>query len=149
MATKSQIVFTGLTTMTSSSSSSTTTTTSLSMSYANEDPEKILEQAVLKMNDDLTKMRQASGFSTKLIAGLSVLPLKVLESQKRLENKYRLLGTGTEKHNILAVQKEEEDLACEALKRCKSFPDNANSLKTQLDQQKGVADNLVSNTKVS
>jgi len=35
-------------------------------SYANaiistfEDPEKILEQAVLEMNDDLTKMRQAT-----------------------------------------------------------------------------------------
>lgn len=29
------------------------------------------------------------------------------------------------------------------------FQDNANALKTQLDQQKGVGDNLVSNTKVS
>ncbi|KAI0528980.1 hypothetical protein KFK09_001525 [Dendrobium nobile] len=63
-------------------------------SYANailssvEDPEKILDQAVLEMNDDLTKMRQATA------------------------------------------------------------QDNANSLKAQLEQQKSVVDNLVSNTRL-
>ncbi|XP_073099310.1 membrane-associated protein VIPP1, chloroplastic isoform X2 [Elaeis guineensis] len=63
-------------------------------SYANsvlsslEDPEKMLEQAVLEMNDDLTKMRQATA------------------------------------------------------------QDNASSLKAQLDQQKSVVDNLVSNTRL-
>ncbi|KAG5549605.1 hypothetical protein RHGRI_014801 [Rhododendron griersonianum] len=57
-------------------------------SYANaiissfEDPEKILEQSVLEMNDDLTKMRQATA--------------QVLASQKQLENKYRTAQQASE-----------------------------------------------------
>lgn len=47
-------------------------------SYANaiistfEDPEKILEQAVLEMNDDLTKMRQATAQVNYLLFDLGV-----------------------------------------------------------------------------
>ncbi|KAL1361909.1 hypothetical protein HN51_010219 [Arachis hypogaea] len=112
-------------------------------SYANaiistfEDPEKILEQAVLEMNDDLTKMRQATA--------------QVLASQKRLENKYKAAEQASEewyRKAQLALQKGEEDLAREALKRRKSYADNASSLKAQLDQQKSVVDNLVSNTRL-
>ncbi|XP_021906813.1 membrane-associated 30 kDa protein, chloroplastic [Carica papaya] len=97
-------------------------------SYANalvssfEDPEKILEQTVLEMNDDLTKMRQATA------------------QQQASEEWYRKAQ--------LALEKGEEDLAREALKRRKSYADNANSLKAQLDQQKNVVENLVSNTKL-
>ncbi|KAJ1410464.1 PspA/IM30 [Sesbania bispinosa] len=95
-------------------------------SYANavissfEDPEKILEQAVLA-------------------------------SQKRLENKYKAAQQASEewyRKAQLALQKGDEDLAREALKRRKSFADNASALKAQLDQQKGVVDNLVSNTRL-
>ncbi|KAG4967123.1 hypothetical protein AAZX31_12G047300 [Glycine max] len=112
-------------------------------SYANavlssfEDPEKILEQAVLEMNDDLTKMRQATA--------------QVLASQKRLENKYKAAQQASEewyRKAQLALQKGEEDLAREALKRRKSYADNASSLKAQLDQQKTVVENLVSNTRL-
>ncbi|XP_028794375.1 membrane-associated 30 kDa protein, chloroplastic [Neltuma alba] len=112
-------------------------------SYANaiistfEDPEKILEQTVLEMNDDLTKMRQATA--------------QVLASQKRLENKYKAAQQASEewyRKAQLALQKGDEDLAREALKRRKSYADNANALKVQLDQQKGVVDNLVSNTRL-
>ncbi|KAB2611238.1 membrane-associated 30 kDa protein [Pyrus ussuriensis x Pyrus communis] len=112
-------------------------------SYANalvstfEDPEKILEQAVLEMNDDLTKMRQATA--------------QVLASQKRMENKYKAAAQASEdwyRKAQLALQKGEEDLAREALKRRKSFADNASTLKSQLDQQKAVVDNLVSNTRL-
>ncbi|KAM1535571.1 hypothetical protein TB1_013759 [Malus domestica] len=46
----------------------------------------------------------------------------------------------------LARQKGEDDLARGTLKRRKSFANNANTLKSQLDQQKAVVDNLVSNT---
>ncbi|KAM1956810.1 hypothetical protein ACFX15_002377 [Malus domestica] len=42
----------------------------------------------------------------------------------------------------------EEDLAREALKRRKSFADSGNILKSQLDQQKAVVDNLVFNTRL-
>lgn len=112
-------------------------------SYANavlssfEDPEKILEQAVLEMNDDLTKMRQATA--------------QVLASQKRLENKYKAAEQASAdwyRRAQLALQKGDEDLAREALKRRKSYADNASSLRSQLDQQKGVVENLISNTRV-
>ncbi|KAF0920491.1 hypothetical protein E2562_035384 [Oryza meyeriana var. granulata] len=112
-------------------------------SYANavlssfEDPEKILDQAVLEMNDDLTKMRQATA--------------QVLASQKRLENKYKAAEQASDdwyRRAQLALQKGDEDLAREALKRRKSYADNASSLRTQLDQQKGVVENLISNTRV-
>ncbi|OMP03883.1 PspA/IM30 [Corchorus olitorius] len=112
-------------------------------SYANsilssfEDPEKILDQAVLEMNDDLVKMRQATA--------------QVLASQKRLENKYKAAQQASEdwyRKAQLALQKGEEDLAREALKRRKSYADNANSLRAQLDQQKGIVENLVSNTRL-
>ncbi|KAM0940665.1 hypothetical protein DsansV1_C18g0152651 [Dioscorea sansibarensis] len=112
-------------------------------SYANalvsslEDPEKILEQAVQEMNDDLTKMRQATA--------------QVLASQKRLENKYKAAQQASEdwyRRAQFALGKGDEDLAREALKRRKSYADNAASLKSQLDQQKGVVENLVSNTRL-
>ncbi|KAB1219436.1 Membrane-associated 30 kDa protein, chloroplastic [Morella rubra] len=112
-------------------------------SYANaivssfEDPEKILEQTVLEMNDDLTKMRQATA--------------QVLASQKQLENKYKAAEKASEewyRKAQFALQKGEEDLAREALKRRKSYADNANALKAQLDQQKTVVENLVSNTRL-
>ncbi|CAA6673750.1 unnamed protein product [Spirodela intermedia] len=112
-------------------------------SYANailssvEDPEKILEQAVLEMNDDLTKMRQATA--------------QVLASQKRLENKYKAAQQSSEdwyRRAQLALAKGDEDLAREALKRRKSYADNASSLKAQLDQQKGVVENLLLESKI-
>ncbi|KAJ6407479.1 hypothetical protein OIU84_010884 [Salix udensis] len=112
-------------------------------SYANaiissfEDPEKILEQTVLEMNDDLTKMRQATA--------------QVLASQKRLENKYKATQQASEewyRKAQLALQKGEEDLAREALKRRKTYADNANSFKAQLDQQRSVVENLISNTRL-
>ncbi|KAI3889599.1 hypothetical protein MKX03_017604 [Papaver bracteatum] len=112
-------------------------------SYANsvlssfEDPEKILEQTVLEMNDDLTKMRQATA--------------QVLASQKRLENKCKAAQQASEdwyRRAQLALEKGDDNLAREALKRRKSYADNATALKTQLDQQKNVVDNLVSNTRL-
>ncbi|PRQ30761.1 hypothetical protein RchiOBHm_Chr5g0028111 [Rosa chinensis] len=112
-------------------------------SYANaimssfEDPEKILEQAVFEMNDDLMKMRQATAH--------------VLASQKRLENKYEAAQQASEnwyRKAQQAVKQGEEDLAREALKRRKSLADNASALRTQLDQQRGVVDSLLSNTKL-
>ncbi|CAM8891611.1 unnamed protein product [Rhodiola kirilowii] len=112
-------------------------------SYANalistfEDPEKILEQAVIEMNDDLIKMRQATA--------------QVLASQKQLENRYKAAQKASEdwyKRAQLALGKGEEELAREALKRRKSYADNASALKAQLDQQKSVVENLVANTRL-
>ncbi|KAL0358769.1 UNVERIFIED_CONTAM: Membrane-associated protein, chloroplastic [Sesamum angustifolium] len=85
----------------------------------------------------VVKMRQATA--------------QVLASQKQLENKYKAAQQASEdwyRRAQLALGKGDEDLAREALKRRKSYADNANALKAQLDQQKSVVDNLVSNTRL-
>lgn len=112
-------------------------------SYANalvssaEDPEKLLDQTVLEMNEDLTKLRQATA--------------QVLASQRQLENKYKAAqqtGDDWYRRAKLALEKGEEDLAREALKRRKDYEDNAKALKTQLDQQTSVVEKLISNTRL-
>lgn len=112
-------------------------------SYANaivssaEDPEKLLDQTVLEMNEDLIKMRQASA--------------QVLASQKQLENKYKAAQTTADdwyRRAKLALEKGDEVLAREALKRRKDYEESAKALKSQLDQQKGVVEKLISNTRL-
>uniref|UniRef100_A0A0C9QWV8 TSA: Wollemia nobilis Ref_Wollemi_Transcript_2525_1344 transcribed RNA sequence n=1 Tax=Wollemia nobilis TaxID=56998 RepID=A0A0C9QWV8_9CONI len=112
-------------------------------SYANavisaaEDPEKILDQTVQEMNDDLIKMRQASA--------------QVLASQKQLENKYKSAKQAADdwyRRAKLALEKGDENLSREALKRRKDYETNAASLRSQLDQQKGVVEKLITNTQM-
>ncbi|KAK7243225.1 hypothetical protein RIF29_38016 [Crotalaria pallida] len=100
-----------------------------------EDPEKILEQTVVDMNNDLIKVRQATA--------------QVLASQKQLESKFTAVQKASDdwyQRAQLALHKGDEDLAREALKRRKSYVDNAIALKMQLEQQKSVVDSLVSKT---
>ncbi|MEO0373709.1 MAG: PspA/IM30 family protein [Cyanobacteria bacterium P01_A01_bin.17] len=88
-----------------------------------EDPEKILEQTVEDMKEDLVQLRQAVAQS--------------IASQKRLEQQYNQAETQSSKwysNAQLALKKGDEGLAREALSRKKSFSDTAASLKTQLDQ---------------
>jgi len=47
----------------------------------------------------------------------------------------------------LAVEKGDDELAKEALKRRKSNQENADTMKTQLDQQRKAVDQLIQNTK--
>ncbi|KAL0340843.1 UNVERIFIED_CONTAM: Membrane-associated protein, chloroplastic [Sesamum radiatum] len=92
---------------------------------------KILEQTVIEMNDDLIKMRQATA--------------QVLASQKQLENKYKAAQQASEdwyRRAQLALGRVMRTLLVKLLN------DNANALKAQLDQQKSVVDNLVSNTRL-
>ncbi|KAG6544556.1 hypothetical protein Mapa_013978 [Marchantia paleacea] len=112
-------------------------------SYANavvsaaEDPEKLLDQTVNEMNEDLTKMRQASA--------------QVLASQKQLENKFKAAQQTADdwyRRAKLALEKGDESLAKEALKRRKDYEESAKALKNQLDQQKGVVEKLISNTRL-
>uniref|UniRef100_A0A0D6R1I9 PspA/IM30 family protein n=1 Tax=Araucaria cunninghamii TaxID=56994 RepID=A0A0D6R1I9_ARACU len=102
-----------------------------------EDPEKLLDQTVEEMNTDLTKMRQASA--------------QVLASQKQLENKYKTAKQSADawyRRAKLALEKGDENLAREALVRRKSLEDNANALKSQLEQQKNVVEKLISSTQL-
>lgn len=112
-------------------------------SYANqlvsaaEDPEKILDQVVNEMQEDLIKMRQASA--------------QVLASQKQLEAKQKAAQATADdwmKRAELAVAKGEDDLAREALKRRKAYQDQADSMSAQMESQKRAVDQLIANTRV-
>jgi len=112
-------------------------------SYANnlldkaEDPETILDQTVVDMTQDLTKLRQATA--------------QVMASQKQLERKYEAAqGSADEwyKRAQLALSKGDEELAREALKRKKSNQDNADQLQGQLDLQKESVEKLLANGKI-
>jgi len=101
-----------------------------------EDPEKMLDQVVVEMNEDLVKMRQASA--------------QVMASQKQLENKYNAATKSSEewyRRAQLALEKGDEDLAREALTRRKSFQSTAESLEGQLEQQRSAVSQLVANTR--
>lgn len=112
-------------------------------SYANsivssaEDPEKMLDQTVNEMQEDLVKMRQASA--------------QVMASQKQLEAKYNQAQATADdwyRRAQLALQKGDEELAKEALKRKKSFQENADGLKAQFAAQKTATDKLIANTRL-
>jgi phage shock protein A len=99
-----------------------------------EDPEKVLEQAVIDMQEDLVQLRQAVARS--------------IATQKRTEqqyNKNQSEANTWQQRAQLALSKGDENLAREALVRKKSFSDTAATLKTQLDQQSGTVDTLKRN----
>lgn len=99
-----------------------------------EDPEKILEQTVIDMQEDLVQLRQAVA--------------QAIASQKRLQQQYNQAQTQSiewQNRAQLALQKGEENLAREALTRKKTFTETANGLKGQLDQQAGQVENLKRN----
>ncbi|NJK58929.1 MAG: PspA/IM30 family protein [Pleurocapsa sp. SU_5_0] len=99
-----------------------------------EDPEKVLEQAVIDMQEDLVQLRQAVARS--------------IATQKRTEqqyNKNQAEANNWQQRAQLALSKGDENLAREALVRKKSFADTATSLKTQLDQQSGQVGTLKRN----
>jgi phage shock protein A len=99
-----------------------------------EDPEKILEQALMDMQEDLINMKQAVATA--------------IAAQKRSQQQYEknLSESNTwQSRAQLALQKGDETLAREALVRKKAFSDTATSLKTQLDSQVSQVDMLRKN----
>jgi phage shock protein A len=99
-----------------------------------EDPEKILEQALMDMQEDLINMKQAVATA--------------IAAQKRSQQQYEknLSESNTwQSRAQLALQKGDETLAREALVRKKAFSDTAASLKTQLDSQVSQVDMLRKN----
>lgn len=89
-----------------------------------EDPEKVLEQAVIDMQEDLVQLRQAVARS--------------IAEQKRTEQRYSQdlsESSKWEQRAKLALAKGDDNLAREALTRKKSFSDSAAALKQHLDQQ--------------
>ena len=101
---------------------------------AAEDPEKILEQAVMDMQEDLVQLRQA-------VAG-------AIAAQKRTERqRSQAESTAAEWYQRaqLALQKGEENLAREALTRKKSYQETATAMKASLGQQNAVVTQLKDN----
>lgn len=96
-----------------------------------EDPEKMLEQSILEMQEDLVQLRQGVA--------------QAIAAQKRTEQQYNQAQNEANKwqrNAQLALQKGDENLARQALERKKSFAETATTLKTNLDGQVGQIDTL-------
>ena len=99
-----------------------------------EDPEKMLEQPVLEMQDDLVKLRQGVA--------------QAIAAQKRTEKQYNDAQAKVDKWHRnaqLALQKGEEDLARQALQEKKTVSETAIALKSSLEQQTATVDSLKKN----
>lgn len=99
-----------------------------------EDPEKILEQTVIEMQDNLIRLRQAVA--------------QAIATQKRTERQASQAEINAEewyRRAQLALQKGDETLAREALSRRQSFLETATALRSQISQQSGVVDQLKQN----
>ncbi|MBP0018650.1 MAG: PspA/IM30 family protein [Cyanobacteria bacterium SBLK] len=99
-----------------------------------EDPEKILEQSIIDMQEDLVQLRQAVA--------------RAIATQKRTEQQYnKNQADANQWHQRaqLALSKGDENLAREALQRKKTSGDTAAQLKGQLDIQTGQVQALKKN----
>jgi phage shock protein A len=99
-----------------------------------EDPEKILEQAIIEMQEDLIQLRQAVA--------------QAIAQQKRSQQQYNQAQSQANQWQSraqLALQKGDENLAREALQRKKGYVETANTLKTNMDQQSGQVETLKRN----
>lgn len=99
-----------------------------------EDPEKILEQTVLEMQDDLIQLRQAAASA---IATLKRTERQAQQAQGSSDEWYRRAQ--------LALSKGDENLARQALERRKTYLETAKSVATQLEQQNAIVTKLKQN----
>jgi len=99
-----------------------------------EDPEKVLEQSIVDMQEDLVQLRQAVA--------------KAIAAQKKTEQQYNKNQTDAnqwQQRAQLALSKGDEYLAREALTRKKNSADVAAQLKQQLDVQTAQVQSLKRN----
>ncbi|WP_375502663.1 PspA/IM30 family protein [uncultured Nostoc sp.] len=99
-----------------------------------EDPEKMLEQAILEMQEDLVQLRQGVA--------------QAIASQKRSEKQYNDAQNEINKwqrNAQLALQKGDENLARQALERKKTYTDTSAALKASLDTQSTQVETLKRN----
>lgn len=101
---------------------------------AAEDPEKILDQAIVDMQEDLVQMKQAVATA--------------IASQKRVQQQYDKANSEAntwQQRAQLALQKGDEELARQALVRKKTQAETAAALKAQLDTQSVTVEQLKRN----
>jgi phage shock protein A len=92
-----------------------------------EDPEKILEQAVMEMQDNLVQMRQGVA--------------QAIATQKRTErqaNQAQITAEEWYRRAQLALQQSNEPLAREALTKRRAYQETANALSSQIEQQNNI-----------
>lgn len=102
-----------------------------------EDPEKILEQTVMDMQEDLVQLRMAVA--------------QAIATQKRTERQAAQAQTTGEdwyRRAQVALQKGEDSLAREALTRRKSYQETAEAMQKQLQEQTVVVNQLKDNMRV-
>lgn len=96
-----------------------------------EDPEKILEQAVMEMQDNLVRLRQGVA--------------QAIATQKRTERQAAGAQSTSEewyRRAQLALQQGNEVLAREALTKRKAYQETATALSTQIEQQNDIVARL-------
>lgn len=96
-----------------------------------EDPEKVLEQTVAEMQDDLVQLRQAVA--------------SAIATQKRTErqaNQAESVAQDWYSRAQLALNQNNEVLAKEALTKRKSYQETAKALKAQIGEQSSVVDRI-------
>ena len=99
-----------------------------------EDPEKVLEQSIIDMQEDLVQLRQAVASS--------------IATQKRSQQQYNQAESQANQwysRAQLALQKGDENLAKEALQRKKTYSETANTVKVSLDSQTAQVETLKRN----
>jgi phage shock protein A len=92
-----------------------------------EDPEKILEQTVMEMQDNLVQMRQGVA--------------QAIATQKRTErqaNQAQITAEEWYRRAQLALQQSNEPLAREALTKRRAYQETANALSSQIEQQNNI-----------
>lgn len=102
-----------------------------------EDPEKIMEQAIEEMQNDLVKIRQSYA--------------EVTATQRRLQKQKEQCDAMAQdwyKRAQLALEKGNDELAKEALSRRQQQTDEANNLQSQLDNQADSLDKLFEGMKM-
>jgi phage shock protein A len=102
-----------------------------------EDPEKILEQTVTDMQEDLVQLRMAVA--------------QAIATQKRTERQFSQAQSTAEewyRRAQLALQKGDDHLAREALTRRKSYQETAEAMQEQLQQQGSVVEKLKENMRL-
>ncbi|MEB3210300.1 MAG: PspA/IM30 family protein [Leptolyngbyaceae bacterium] len=99
-----------------------------------EDPEKILQQTVMDMENDLISLRQSVA--------------QAIATQKRTERQASQAETVAEewyRRAELALKQGEENMAREALARRKTYLETANTLSSQLGQQANIVNEMKAN----
>lgn len=102
-----------------------------------EDPEKIMDQALEEMQNDLVKVRQS-------YAEVTATQRRLMKQKEQCES----MAEDWYKRAQLALEKGNDELAKEALTRRQTQTDEANSLQSQLDAQADAMDKLYEGMKL-